>query len=460
VSAPDAEVAVLSASDLATRYRSRSLAPTEVVDALLARIARLDGTINAWITIAAEPARAAARASTDRHLRGRPLGPLDGVPVGLKDNCDTAGVRTTCGSRILGDRVPDRDAVVARRLRDAGAVLLGKTNMLEFAYGNVHPDRGQCNNPWDPSRTAGGSSSGSAAAVAAGMVPLAVGTDTGGSVRIPAAYCGIVGLKPTFGRVSHQGVFPLSWSIDHVGPIGRTVDDVATLLDVMATEGGGGGPRVPAAAAAGTLAGVRAGVLRQHLGDDLRSGVRAAFERALAVFRDAGAVLEDVQLPTWEHAEAAHILVLAPEASQVHAGWLRTRPQDYAPDTLLQLQLGALLPASAYLSAQRFRNRMAAEAAAALGRVDVLLSPTVGFVAPASDPPLGSELGQLEGLRTGAHCLLGLPAVSVPCGTAEDGLPAALQVAGGWGRDHQVLGVAAAFLRGCGWVARLPPELR
>lgn len=453
MSADSDEIGLLSASELSTRYRARELRPIDVVDSLLARIEQLDGPINAWVTVCGDEAKAAATASLERISQGKPRGALDGIPVALKDNIDVAGVRTTCGSRILKGYVPTRDADVVVRLKEAGAIILGKTNMLEFAYGNVHPDVGQCNNPWMTTRTAGGSSSGSAAAVAAGMVPLALGTDTGGSIRIPAAYCGIIGLKPTFDRVSHRGVFPLSWSIDHVGQLGRTADDVLSLLDAVSIPSRCPSDDRPLSG----LRDLRVGIVRQHLGPDLRPGVRGAFDRAVAIFSDAGAEVADVSLPTWEHADVAHVLVLAPEASAVHLDWLRGRPQDYAPDTRLQLELGAVTPAAAYLKAQRFRNVIAAETRAVFGGVDILLSPTVGFVAPETDPAMGSELGALEGLRTGPHCLIGLPAVSVPAGTAEDGLPAGLQVASAWGTDRRLLGIAAAYLASVGWRAPSPP---
>jgi aspartyl-tRNA(Asn)/glutamyl-tRNA(Gln) amidotransferase subunit A len=424
------------------------------VDALLARIELLDGPVNAWITVCAQQARAAAHESARRFAAGTPLGALDGIPIGLKDNIATAGVRTTCGSRILREYVPDRDAEIVVRLKQAGAIILGKTNMLEFAYGNVHPDVGQCNNPWLTSRTAGGSSGGSAAAVAAGMVPITIGTDTGGSVRIPAAYCGIIGLKPTFGRVSHEGVFPLSWSQDHVGQMGRTAEDVLALLDAV-------GPDVQGPEDDRfSIRDLRFGVVRQHLGDDLRPGVRAAFERAVATISGAGAQVVDVALPSWEHAEAAHGLVLSPEAATIHADWLRSRPEEYAPVTRLQLELGSLIPAAAYLKGQRSRTQIARETKGVLAQVDVLVSPTVGFVSPETDPSMGTELGALEGLRTGPQCLIGMPAVSVPCGTAEDGLPAAIQFSADWGSDRRLLRIAGAFLALTGWEALPPDPLR
>ncbi len=223
-------------AEVAAGYRDGSLSPVAVTELALARIAALNPVLNAFITVTADQARAAAQRAEEELRRGEDRGLLHGIPIALKDLIDTAGVRTTCGGRILADHVPARNAPIVDRLEAAGAVLVGKTNLLEFAYGIVHPDVGPTWNPWAPDRTAGGSSGGSAAAVAAGLCYAAVGTDTGGSIRIPAAYCGVAGLKPTYGLVSTQGIFPLSWSLDHAGPIARTSADAALLLQVLLGE--------------------------------------------------------------------------------------------------------------------------------------------------------------------------------------------------------------------------------
>lgn len=445
------EIALLSANELSGRYRTKDLSPVEVVDTLLARVEQLDGPINAWISVCRDEAMVEARASSARLAQGTPRGVIEGVPVAIKDNIDVAGVRTTCGSRILQNYVASRDAEVVARLRAAGAIILGKTNLLEFAYGNVHPDVGQCNNPWMPTRTAGGSSSGSSAAIAAGMVPLALGTDTGGSVRVPAAYCGIIGLKPTFGRVSTHGVFPLSWSHDHVGQLGRTAEDVRTLLDVVGTSGGNALDDVPLR----DLRGLRVGIVKEHMGTDIRPGVRRAFDRAVAIFCDGGAEVSDVSLPTWEQSEVVEVLISAPEATAIHLRWLQDRPSDYAVDTLTELELGTVIPAATYLKAQRFRHVMGAETRAIFAGVDILVSPTVGFVAPETDPATGTQLGALEALRTRVHCVVGIPAVTVPAGTAEDNLPAGLQMAAAWGSDHRLLSIAGVYLESLGYTSAL-----
>ncbi len=438
-------------------YRRAELSPVEVVQACLDRINRCDGRLNAWITVLGEQALAEAKNAEHDLSRGEDRGPLHGIPIAVKDNFDSADIRTTCASAILRNNTPAKDAAALHVLREAGAVLLGKTNLLEFAYGIVHPAYGQCNNPWNLERTSGGSSSGSVAAVAAGMAYGSLGTDTGGSIRIPAAYCGVAGLKPTYERISRDGVFPLSWSLDHVGPIGRTVADVTLLLKVL--DRASGRDRRPNHSKATGLAGTRVGIVVQHLGDDLRPGVRAAFERATALLADAGAQLSEVQIPSLPFADQALLAVIAPEATSVHEHWLRTRPHDYAPLTRTQLELGALAPALDYVRGQRYRRKLMSEFASVFGRVDVVISPTVAWVAPREDPAVAGDEGTIEARRTGPYNLAGLPAVSVPCGAGEDDLPVGLQIAGPWFKDFEVLDVAAAFEARSGWRPVCPPGI-
>ncbi|MDR7419242.1 MAG: amidase, partial [Armatimonadota bacterium] len=428
MSAP--EPLFLGVRELGRRYRQTSLSPVEVVQEALTRIERYDRRLNAWITVMREEALSQA-AQAERDLRtDRDLGPMHGVPVALKDNIDTEGVRTTCGARIYRERVPDRDATVAARLRLAGAIILGKTNLLEFAYGVVHPDFGQCNNPWDPQRTSGGSSSGSASAVAAGMAFAALGTDTGGSIRIPAAYCGIVGFKPTYGAVSRKGVFPLSWTLDHVGPLARTVDDAALTFEAIA----GADPVDPTSADLpepsgwephGSLAGRRVGVVAELVGDELRPGVAAAFDRALAVLREGGASLREVSMPSIVLAEDALMGTIAAEASSIHEPMLRTHAADYSEKARTQLEMGATYLAIDYLRAARYRTALIEEFRTVFRSVDFLVCPTTPHVAPAENPHPGvAGRGRTRVVRrTGPFNLAGLPAVSVPSGFAEDGMP-------------------------------------
>ena len=434
------DVRAATVAELGAAYRSGGLSPVDVVEHCLRRIEERDGEVNAWITVLGDRAVAAARDAERALAAGDDRGPLHGIPVALKDNVDTAGIETTCASRILRGNLPSADADVAASLDEAGAILLGKTNLLEFAYGIVHPDFGQCNNPLDTGRTSGGSSSGSCAAVADGMVPLAVGTDTGGSIRIPASYCGIAGLKPTYDLVSRRGVFPLSWSLDHVGPIARSAGDASLLLRAMAGDRLPAGHGPPAA-----LDGLRVGVVAEHLGDDLHPGVRVAFDRAVADLGGAGAAVSEATVPSLAYADDALFPVFGPEATLVHQEWMRTRPGDYAPMTRAQLELGLLVPATDQVRAQRYRSLLRSEFDAVFAGVDVLVSPTVAWVAPAEDPAIAGDEGAIEARRTGPYNLTGHPAISVSCGAAEDGLPAGIQFAGPRMSDLRLLDVAALY---------------
>jgi aspartyl-tRNA(Asn)/glutamyl-tRNA(Gln) amidotransferase subunit A len=453
----DLQLCYADIATLGRMYRAREVSPVEVTAAALARIRALDGRINAFITVLEESALAQARQAEAELADGHDRGPLHGVPVSLKDLIDTAGTRTTAASRLWRDRVPAETATLARRLEQAGAVLIGKCNLLEFAYGIVHPDYGQCNNPWDTGRTSGGSSSGSAAAVAAGMGYGSIGTDTGGSIRIPAAYCGVVGLKPTYGRVSLHGVCPLSWSLDHAGPLARTVEDCAILLGAVA----GPDPRdrhcLPApppdyrAALGGAIRGLRIGVLTQHLGPDLRPGVGAAFEAAVAELERAGMQVRQIEIPSLAEADQPLLDAIMPEATHVHRDWLRERPGDYAELTRQQLEHGARIAAVDYLAAQAYRERLRAEFLAALRDVDILASPTVPWEAPAEDPPVDGGEGAQEARRTGPYNLTGLPAISLPCGFGPEGMPLGLQLAAAPLAEPLLLRAAAAYERRAGW---------
>jgi aspartyl-tRNA(Asn)/glutamyl-tRNA(Gln) amidotransferase subunit A len=424
---------------VAAGYRDGSLSPVAVTELAIARIAALNPVLNAFITVTADRARAAAERAEQELRRGVDRGLLHGIPIALKDLIDTAGVRTTCGGRILADHVPAHNAPIVDRLEAAGAVLLGKTNLLEFAYGIVHPDVGPTWNPWAPDRTAGGSSGGSAAAVAAGLCYAAVGTDTGGSIRIPAAYCGVAGLKPTYGLVSTQGIFPLSWSLDHAGPIARTSADAALLLQVLLGE-----ETVPAAPA--DPRGLRLAVLANHReGKEMEQAVLGAFDAACRDLADAGAVLQEVTIPDLHLADDAIFPVLGPEASAIHSRWLQARPEDYAPFTRLQLELGLAVPSLAHVRGQQYRRYLAGQLLDILNGADAILSPTAPWVAPHEDPAIADEAGAAEGRRTGLYNLSGLPALTVNCGFGPGDLPIGLQIAGRPGADRQVLAVGAAF---------------
>ena len=447
---------------LGQHYRDRTLSPVEVTRATLDRIARLDPQLNSFITVLKNEAIAQAQQAERELQQGHDRGPLHGVPVSLKDLIDTADVRTTAGSRLWRDRVPMSTATVAQRLEAAGAVLLGKCNLLEFAYGIVHPDYGQCNNPWDVSRTSGGSSSGSAASLAAGMGWGSIGTDTGGSIRIPASYCGVVGLKPTYGRVSVHGVCPLSASLDHVGPLTRTVADAAALLQVIAGHDSLDSTSLPdpvpdyIAALNGNVRGLRLGILTEHMGADLPSVIADATWTAVRELERAGMRVQEVSLPGLAAADEALLTLIMPEATLVHQAWLRDHADDYAPLTREQLEQGAHISAVDYLHAQAFRRQLRDAFLATLEQVDVLVSPTVPWEAPAEDPPVGQGEGADEARRTGPYNITGLPALSLPCGFGADGLPLGLQLAAAPLAEPLLLRVAHAYEQRAGWSKRRP----
>ncbi|GGK11180.1 amidase [Deinococcus malanensis] len=433
---PDFGVLFASIPQVAARYRAGTLSPVDVTRASLSRIEELNPALNAFITVTADLALAQAVHAETELRSGLDRGPLHGIPVALKDLTDTAGVRTTCGSRVLADHIPDKDADVTVRLREAGAVLLGKTNLLEFAYGIVHPDYGQTNNPWDVTRTSGGSSGGSAAAVAAGLCFAAFGTDTGGSIRIPAAYCGVTGFKPTYGLVRLDGVFPLSWSLDHGGPVARSSGDAALMLAALTGRPHNAAPR--------DLHGVRLGVLVEHTrGPEMQPGVAEVFERACDALRAAGAVLVQVRVPGLDLVEAAMMHVLQPEASAVHTAWLQQSPEKYAPDTRTQLEQGFEVSAVNHVRAQQFRRNLVRDFLAALTDVEAVLTPTVAWVAPHEDPVVSGDEGFAEARRTAPANLTGFPALSLNAGFSQ-GLPVGLQITTRPGEDARALSLGAS----------------
>ena len=428
-----------SIGEIAARYRAGTLSPVEITTRTLARIEALNPTLNAFITVMRASALAAAQQAARELDRGLDRGVLHGIPIGLKDLVDTAGVRTTCGARILANHVPTEDAPLVTHLRAAGAVLVGKTNLLEFAYGIVHPDFGPTWNPYDPARTAGGSSGGSAAAVAAGLCYAAVGTDTGGSIRIPAAYCGVAGLKPTYDLVNLEGVFPLSWSLDHAGPIARTAEDAGLLLDALLG-------RRPTQQQPISLQGLRLGILTAHReGPEMEAPVVAAFDAACARLQEAGALLVPVTIPDLAQVDSALLTLIAPEASVIHAEWHARRPEEYAALTREQLDLGVTIPATAYVRAQRYRRQLTRTFLDCFAGVDAILSPTAPWVAPAEDPAVAGDEGMDEARRTAPYNLTGLPALTVNCGFDPAGLPIGLQIATAPGTDGKCLAIGAAF---------------
>ncbi|SHI43192.1 amidase [Wenxinia saemankumensis] len=422
----------MSARGLLERYASGD-DPCEEVERALAAVEEWEPRLNAFAHVARDSALAQAEESR-RRWRDDTARPLEGVPVAIKDLIDVAGQPTGWGTKVEPPRPARADAPLVARLRAAGAVLIGKTNCLEYAYGVAHLEIGQTNNPHDPSRTAGGSSGGSAAAVGAGIVPLAVGTDTGGSIRIPAAHCGIVGLKPSYGLVPLEGVFPLSWTLDHAGPLAGDVADAALMLGVLAGQAmAASAPRAP-----------RIGVLRAHWPAAAENRATAAAMDA-ALYRLGAAELVEVTIPELGGANAALLDLLLPEASVIHRDLHARNPGGYAPGTRSQIEAGFDLPATRYVDAMREAARVRAAVEAAFPRVDLLLSPAVPFPAPHEDPEIG-DAGDSEMLASGFANLTGHPALTLPCG-AVDGLPVGLQLAGPLGRDAALLAAAQVVER-------------
>ncbi|WP_043829852.1 amidase [Muricoccus aerilatus] len=448
----------LGVTEIGAAYREGTLTPPRLLRHLLDRIERLDQRVHAFIQVDAEAAMLAAEAAGAEIARGRARGPLHGIPVGIKDIIDVAGLPTTCHSRILLGNVAATDATVVARLRAAGAIIIGKLSTHEFALGGPAFDLPfpPARNPWNTDHHPGGSSSGSGAGLAAGLFPLALGTDTGGSVRNPASQCGIVGLKPTYGLVSRRGVFPLAFTLDHVGPMARRAEDAALLLQAIAGHDALDPGSVPApllrATGAG-IAGLRVGFVRHFHETDMPADpeVAAALERAAALLSAEGAIVRDVTLPSLNDFAAVNRAILHAEAYAIHAPWLRDRPGDYAQLTRSSLLTGAFLTADDYIQAQRARGWMIERVEQALDEVDVLLT------ASSMDPPARIE-DAAEVARTYPRQartpfnVTGHPALAMMAGLSSGGLPLSVQFAAGYFQEARLLDLAAAFER----VAALP----
>jgi len=459
-------------ADLGRMIATKKVSPVEVVRAHLDRIAAHDATLRAFITVCADAALDSARAAEAELMTGHVVGPLHGVPWAPKDLYSTKGVRTTGGSKILADSVPGEDSTVVARLARAGAILLGKLNMHEFAYGpeGLNGHYGDTRNPWgaDAHRIAGGSSSGSGAGVAAGLAPGSLGSDTGGSIRIPASLCGITGLKPTYGRVSRAGVLPLAWSMDHVGPMTRSARDCALMLSVIA----GYDPADPTtsvlpvpdygAALTGDVKGLRVGLLRSHFTDAAAADVRAAVEASAKQLEQAGALVDEVNLTQVVHVGTASAAIVASEALAYHAAWMRSRPQDYQPDVRERLRMGAFVSGAHYVRAQQIRALVTREVDEALARRDVLLAPATPLVAPVlgeRETTLGDGPSDVRAalLRcTRPFNFSGHPACAAPCGFTAGGLPIGLQIVGRPFDEATVLRVVDAYQRITDWHTRRP----
>ena len=432
------------------RLERGELSSEELVRAQIDRAEKLDA-LNAFITLLPERAIEAARRSDEERARGELRGPLHGIPITVKDLVHSRGVRTTSGSKIFADLVPEADVPCLRSLLDAGAVLMGKTNLHELAYGvtNVNPHYGAARNPWDTERVSGGSSGGSAASLAAGVGFGSIGTDTGGSIRIPSSLCGTVGLKPTYGKVSREGVTPLSWSLDHVGPMARTVDDVALLYEVLTGV-------AASAEAPGQLA---LGIHERYFFDNLAPDVEASVRAAITELERLGMKLVEVDIPEIELQTTCRNTIAFSEASSFHEDNVLARPEDYGADTLELLRLGLLIPATDYLAATRVRRPIVRAFRKAFQKIDMLVTPAT----VAAAPRIGDKtLDNGEELRSGLLRLAspfnttGFPAVSLPCGFTEDGRPIGLQLAAAPNDEKRLLELARAYEQSQDWSRRAP----
>lgn len=466
------ELEFASIEALSGLLAKKKVSPVELTQLYLLRIERLNPKLHAFITLSSENALAEARAAESELLRGRRRGVLHGIPVALKDNIWTRNLRTTMGSLIQRDFVPIEDATVVRKLRRAGAIVLGKTNLHEFAYGvtSENPHYGPVRNPWKLDRIAGGSSGGSAAAVAAGLCTAAIGSDTGGSIRIPSALCGVVGFKPTFGRVSVHGVFPLAPSFDHVGPITRSALDAALVLECIA----GRDPLDPTSLARSDKnsrlirkrKGPRLGRPKEHFWVNLDPEVRKITETALADLVNSGAELQEISLPSIVAGVQAANLIATVEASWVHerAGYFPARASEYGADVRGRLEQGGKIRAVDYVTAQETLRRACREIAAAVEKVEAIVYPT----APIAAPPIGSDSVNVGGVEMSLRSALvdrnrvgnmtGLPAISMPCGVTQSGLPVALQFLGRRFEEARLIAIAHRFSETQrDWQPRNPP---
>ncbi len=457
----------LTIGQAAELLRDRALSPVELTRAFLDRIDALDGTLRAYITVLSDTAMDEARQAEADIQRGEYKGPLHGIPIALKDLYDTSGVRTTASSRVMADRVPDEDATTTARLGAAGGILLGKLAMYEFALGGPDPSCGfpLARNPWDLDRTPGGSSSGSAAAVAAGLCMGALGSCTGGSIRGPASHSGIVGLKATYGRVSRYGVVPLSWTLDHCGPMTWDVRDTAIMLQAIA----GHDPNDPTTghvpvpdyseALVPDIDGLKVGVPRHYFFSDdpsINSETLSVVEDGLRALEGLGAQVEEVSIPSLEHNAAAHIVILLGEAFAYHQRNLRAIPDKFGDMVRARFTVGGLFTSGDYVQAQRLRNVLKREVAQVLERVDVIVTPTT------STPALRFEEADVMTTArspsfTSPFNMTGLPAISVPCGFTSNGLPVGLQIVGRPFDEPGVLRAAYAFEQQSGLSERRPP---
>jgi aspartyl-tRNA(Asn)/glutamyl-tRNA(Gln) amidotransferase subunit A len=450
---------------LAPLLQKKETSPVELFDAAVERIHQLQPKLNSFITITEEEGRKAATEAESEIRKGQYRGPLHGIPISIKDLFATRGVRTTAGSKVLAKWIPDFDATAVARLHQAGMVLVGKTNMHEFAYGvtNDNTHYGPARNPWDPTRVPGGSSGGSAAAVASSECTASLGSDSGGSIRTPASVCGVVGLKPTYGRVSRYGAIPLAWSLDHVGPLTKSVEDAAIMLAAIA----GPDPNDPSASSRplpdyrkemrGSIRGLRLGVPRRYFFEHVDPEIQKLVSEAIRQLESMGTTTVEVDIPDLESCSAMEAHITLAEATSYHEPYLKKQADDYSPGVRTNLEAGRYLLATDYVTSQRARTLLQRNFNEAFNRADVIVSPTL----PAFSPPVGEVWVQSGDLRENVidaflrfnipYDLTGFPAISIPCGLSSTGLPIGLQIAGRAFDETTVLRVANAYEQSTEW---------
>lgn len=460
----------MSIRELASLIQARKLSPVELTQFCLSRIQDLDIKLHSFITVMDDTALEEAKSAEQAILSGGYKGLLHGIPIGLKDLFYTKGVRTTAGSKILSDFFPDQDAHSVINMKAEGGIILGKLNMHEFAYGGLGTNAfyGTPANPWDTQCLPGGSSSGSGVALIAGLLPAATGSDTGGSIRIPASFCGIVGIKPTYGRVSRHGVIPLSWSLDHPGPMARGVEDCAILLGAMAgyDHKDPASSMLPVPDYAGELKqgirGMRVGIPKELFFEEVQDQVKERVEEAINLLKRLGASIEEVSFPDVHDATAISSGILGAEATAYHLPWMKERPQDYTNQTLVRLESHLPVPATDYIRAQQGRTRFIHRMREIMQTIDVLVTPTVSTTAPR----IGESTKIINGREYPTQLILtlltrvfncsGSPAISVPCGFTDDGLPVGLQISGREFEESTILRVAYAYEQATEWHTMRP----
>lgn len=462
------DIPFLSVAELSELIRQREVSPVEVTAAYIDRIDALNFKFNSYLTVSRKEAMAEAEAAEQAIASGNYLGPMHGIPVAVKDQIWTKGIRTTVGSRLMADFFPDEDATAIANLKRAGAVVLGKTNLTEFALGGSQR-YGLNRNPWDLDRFTGGSSGGSGSATSAFLCATSLGEDTGGSIRRPAAWCGIVGLRPSWGRVSRYGVAPGSWSMDQVGPISRTVEDAAITLGAIA----GHDPKDPYTwdapvpdyrdALGGDLRGVRVGAIRELIHSDITDPeVRDGVISAGAVMEELGATVEEVSLPLTIHGGLLATVLINAEASMTYRDWLRERLHEFGHSNQVGLLTGSIMPAQAYYKVQKLRELTRREVLGALESYDVLILPTSKSCAPpvGQDQPITSKemARDTPPVMTRPFNLAGAPAISINCGFNSEGLPIGLQIGGRPFDESMVLRVAHAYEQHTPWHTMRPPN--